>query len=85
MSSRVPSRTETVQVASFSDGDPNHRPTDPAYVLSNPENYLKKLAAKWMEQRGGRVKPGKWMRAPLCFVLMFAMVHAFHLFCLIWG
>lgn len=83
MSSRVRPRTETVQVTSFSDGDPSHRPTDPSYVLSNPENYLKKLAAKWMEQRGGSVNPGEWMRArSVSFVVRYGS--CFPSFCLTW-
>lgn len=68
MSSRLPNPTDIVQVNSFSDGDPNHRPTDPAYVPSDPENYLRKLATKWMEQKGGGTGAGEW-RHILCLWL----------------
>lgn len=60
MARRPPTRTDVVQVSSFSDGDPNHVPAHPGYQPSNPDTYMRKLATKWMETHGGGVVPGEW-------------------------
>ncbi|KAL9610606.1 MAG: hypothetical protein Q9167_004708 [Letrouitia subvulpina] len=41
-----------------SDGDPSHKPTLSSYSKANPESWLQKVGAKWMEQEGGGVAGG---------------------------
>ena len=60
MAARRPPETIVVPIKDFSDGDPNHRPTNPAYRLSDDTHYRKKLAAKWMEEMQGAAVAGKW-------------------------
>lgn len=77
----LPPPTDIVQVNSFSDGDPTHRPKDPAYVPSDPDRYLRKLATMWMANNGGGARPGEW-RYILC-VFDFSCVMIFRFFRLI--
>lgn len=51
--------TNVIRIAQFSDGDPNHRPSEDSFSRSDPEPFMRKLATKWIEEEGGGLKPGK--------------------------
>ena len=63
MTRQLPPSTYIVQVNGFSDGDPNHIPTNPDYKPSDPDMYMRKLATMWMEVHGGGGVPGEWKQS----------------------